>query len=245
MACRPPETWSNPRDVGELAEPLRSRIHTMIIDAPADGLILISGYRTPYMQWTLRNQRCPGRECDRGCRGSPVTAIPYASNHQRRTAADMGGRALRWAHDNAWRYGLSAEVVPSEDWHFEVRGNPSVRIIPYGAPRPPDVPVDPNKGRNWLAFGAGATDPMIYANGGLNNQIAEMQLRLTSFALRNRFPEGHPGQVDGIYGTKSQWAILAFKVWIAGMQRYMGQPEWAINTNVGHDTIAMLRFWTA
>ena len=127
--------------MGELAEPLRSRIWTAIHDAPTGGLVLISGYRDDGRQWDLRHDRCPGRECDPACRGNPVTALPGRSNHGRRKAADMGGRALGWLITNRAAYGLGL-TVRSENWHFEAEGTdsrtgrrigaPTVRIIPYG-----------------------------------------------------------------------------------------------------------------
>lgn len=128
MGCPRPNTpRSNPKDMGQLAEPLRSRLQTMMGDAPGGGLVLVSGFRDPGRQWDLRNARCPGRECDRGCRGKPLTALPGSSNHQRRTAADIGGRNLAWANRNKARYGLKTPVR-GEPWHFEVAGRPAAKI---------------------------------------------------------------------------------------------------------------------
>lgn len=158
MSCPRPDTErSNPKDVGELAEPLRSRIAQAIADAPGKGLVLVSGFRDPGRQWDLRHQRCPGRECDKRCKGYPVTAVPYASKHQTREAADMGGRALDWLIANRERYGL-ALTVSSENWHFEadrrdvrtgrVHNRPTVPIAPYGQagkpqPNPNPAPQPP------------------------------------------------------------------------------------------------------
>lgn len=153
MSCPRPNTpRSDAKSVAELAEPLKSRIWTVIQDAPTKGLVLVSGFRDPGRQWDLRHDRCPGRECDRACKGYPITAVPYASNHQKRTAADMGGRDLNWLIANRARYGLGL-TVRSENWHFEASGtdtrtglkigNPTVRIIPYGdKPKPPEPPKE-------------------------------------------------------------------------------------------------------
>lgn len=123
--------FADPRNVGELAEPLRSRIYTAIADAPADGLALVSGYRTPWQQYLLRAERVGASLAfDRRYPGYPRTAIPYTSKHQQGLAADMGGRELAWLIANERRYGL-ARTVPSERWHFEPHGTPLVRIIPY------------------------------------------------------------------------------------------------------------------
>lgn len=116
--CRPPVSYSDPRDVEELAEPLRSRIRAAIADAPTGGLVLVSGYRTPWMQWLLRHERVPGHECDPAYPASPVTALPGRSRHNTRQAADMGGRELAWLIANRAAYGL-ALTVRSENWHFE------------------------------------------------------------------------------------------------------------------------------
>jgi hypothetical protein len=150
MSCaRPDTTRSDPRDIGELAEPLRSRIHTMVQDAPTQGLVLVSGFRDPGRQWDLRHDRCPGRECDKTCKGFPTTAVPATlvdgewvggSLHQHRRAADMGGRELDWMIEHRAEYGLGL-TVPSENWHFEAEGTdvrtgrripaPTRRIIPW------------------------------------------------------------------------------------------------------------------
>lgn len=157
MSCpRPNTVRSDPKAVGELAEPLRSRIYTAMQDAPTRGLVAVSLYRDPGRQWDLRHQRCRGRECDPACKGYPVTAVPAqlingqwvgGSKHQHRKAADMGGRDLDWLIANRARYGLGL-TVRSEDWHFEAEGTdsrtgrkigaPTVRILPYpGTSRPP------------------------------------------------------------------------------------------------------------
>ena len=152
MACRRPDTpRSDTKSVGELAEPLRSRIATAIGDCP-HGLVLMSGYRDPGRQWDLRHERCPGRECDRSCRGYPVTAVPYASRHQTREAADMGGTGLSWLIARRAAYGLGL-TVRSENWHFEAAGvdtrtgrrigAPPVPIRPYSTGPTTPAPITP------------------------------------------------------------------------------------------------------
>lgn len=193
--ARPNTPRSDPKDIGQLAEPLRSRLATMMADL--GGLVLVSGYRDAGRQWDLRRERCPGRECSRTCKGYPTTALPGASNHQRRTAADIGGRNLAAAGRAARAYGLHLPVR-GENWHFEAAPwQPTKKIRPYG-PTPPMVIVDPNKGRPFKTYVHPATDPGIYAAGGRNDQIAELQLLC-------RLP------VDGIYGPKTVAAVVALK----------------------------------
>jgi hypothetical protein len=243
MACRPPVAYANPRDVGELAEPLRSRIHTLILDAPRHGLILISGRRTPYQQWLLRHARCPGQECDPSCQGVPTTALPGRSKHQTGEAADMGGIDLDWARSQDNFYGVSSDVVPREPWHFEARGTPTVRIIRWGTP---PVPSDPNAGRPWVTIEPGDTDAEIYAKGGRDNEVAETQWRLTDLSARLDKPEMNPGPIDGVYGPRSQEAIEQYKQWVIRWQKSLGVPHWQepVNANVGEKAISVLRFWT-
>jgi hypothetical protein len=126
----------------------------MMNDVPGGGLKLVSGFRDPGRQWDLRHARCPGRECDRGCRGKPLTALPGTSNHQRRTAADIGGRNLAWANRNKSRYGL-ATPVRGEPWHFEVAGRPSAAIRTLGgaAPRGLEDELTEDKLRKGLRKG--------------------------------------------------------------------------------------------
>ena len=97
--------------------------------------MLVSGFRDPGRQWDVRNARYPGRECDRGCRDKPLTALPGRPNHQRRTAADIGGRTLAWATRNKSQYGL-ATPVRGEPWPFESAGRPSVTIRSIGGAAP-------------------------------------------------------------------------------------------------------------
>lgn len=153
MSCPRPDTpRSNPVDLGELANPLRDRLYTMFIDAPDRGLTGVSMYRDPGRQWDLRHDRVPGHECDSAYKGHPTTAVPAqlvngvwvgGSHHQHRTAADIGGRAMRWARENCHRYGLG-QTVRNEDWHYEAEGidvrtgrripAPTVRILRYPGP---------------------------------------------------------------------------------------------------------------
>lgn len=128
---RPNTQRSNPRDVEQLAEPLRTRIRALIADCPHRGeLGLVSGFRDPGRQWDLRAERVgPAKAYVSPPTGKPVTGVPArwngtawvgGSQHQHGRAADLGGteRAERWARDNRERYGL-ALTVPSEDWHYE------------------------------------------------------------------------------------------------------------------------------
>lgn len=240
MACKPPVEYADPRDVGQLAEPLRSRIAQAIKDAPTGGLILVSGKRTDWQQWLLRHDRCPGRECDPGCKGSPTTARPGRSNHRNISAdiaaADMGGRDLDWLIANERKYGL-ARTVPGEKWHFEVVGPATVPITPYGKPSKPP---------KWIPFKAGDSDKSIFRAGGMDNEVSELQLRLSALSESWKNPRLDPGAIDGDYGPKSQAAVKEFKRRVIDLQRLTKQPVWPnTDTVVGEKTIAMLRWWTA
>jgi hypothetical protein len=129
---------ANPKDVGELVEPLRSRIYTAMQDAPGHGLVLVSGHRSPWQQYLLRVGRVGARNAfNRNFPGYPRTAIPYSSQHQKGLAADEGGTALEWLYEHRKEYGL-AKTVSSELWHYEAVGIPTRRIIPY----PGSVPAE-------------------------------------------------------------------------------------------------------
>ena len=172
--ARPNTPRSDPKDMGQLAEPLRSRLATLMADL--GGLVLVSGYRDAGRQWDLRRERCPGRECSRSCKGYPTTALPGSSNHQRRTAADIGGRNLLAAGKAARAYGLHLPVR-GENWHFEAAPwQPTKTIRPFGQPAKPATPADPNAGRPYRTFVAPTTDATIYRAGGRNNQISEAQM---------------------------------------------------------------------
>lgn len=141
-AMRPEDigVFADPKDVGQLAEPLRSRIYTAILDCNAhfgrEALVLVSGRRSPWQQYLLRRERVGAALAfDRRYPGSPRTAIPYTSQHQKGLAADMGGEGLSWLIAHESRYGL-ARTVSGERWHEEAVGNPIARIVPYPGSTP-------------------------------------------------------------------------------------------------------------
>lgn len=234
MSCKPPVDYADPRSVEQLAEPLRSRVAQAIADAPTGGLILVSGRRSPYQQWLLRHERCPGHECDPAYPGHPRTALPGRSHHENRDAthcaADMGGRDMPWFRDHLHDYGLYL-AVPGENWHVEPKGTPTARITPFGE--------HPHKPGQWVPFHAGDTDATIMSRGGLDNEIAEVQIRLMKRKL-------YAGPVDDDYGPDTQAAVQAFKRQIIAMQKATGQVPWPnADSGVGARTIDMLRWWTA
>jgi len=246
MGCRPPEVYWNPRDLALLDEPLRSAMHTGIVRAAEAGhvLYLVSGARSPFQQYMLRGAHgCRGRECDSSCRCHPSTALPAVwngrewvggSKHQRGEAADMGG-AKWFLHEHQRDLGIHFPVS-GEDWHAEWLGNPRWTLLPFGKTQP----ADPNYGRPWKQINDGDTDARIYARGGLNNQIAEMQLRYTAISVAERLPGVDPHGVDGIYGRESQIATNNFKKWL----RSLGLPITSFDSKVGPKTRDYYRFFT-
>lgn len=155
MSCPRPNTErSNPKDWGEIAQPLRDRAWTMAQDY---GLVLVSGYRDPGRQWDLRHDRVPGHECDNAYKGRPVTAVPAqlidgkwvgGSKHQHRQAVDLGGSRLADARKVCESYGL-IDNVPSEAWHYQAGGSPSRPIRSYPGPCYDD-PITPPTPKDWL-----------------------------------------------------------------------------------------------
>jgi hypothetical protein len=189
----PPKEIADPRDVGQLAEPLRSRVAQLIADAPTGGLVLVSGKRTDYQQWQLRHERCPGRECDRRCAGHPTTAVPGRSNHRNLSAtvaaADLGGRELGWANQVKARYGLHTPVR-GEPWHFEPHGTPTIAIRPFGATTGPREVLRP---------------------GERGDDVAGLQRALNTVTGRWPLGDRRPIVVDGVYGGATTARVLEFE----------------------------------
>lgn len=176
MSCPapPPREFCDPHDVGALHEPLRSITAQLIHDAPHKGLALVSGKRTPYMQYLLRLERCGKLWCSSSCKGHPTTALVGHSHHENRDenhcAADLGGRDIPWLHSVASDYGIYFPV-PGENWHIEPHGTPKVHITPYDQWGHPAVPALP-----FIGFKGGATNASIYKQGGHDNQISELSI---------------------------------------------------------------------
>lgn len=158
----PPYSISDPKDWGQLAEPLRSRLLQARSDCHAAHptwvlLGLNSGKRTDWMQYGMRVGRVPrGEEWNPAYHGFPLTAIPGRSNHRNLglvdgryiEAADLyQNQALTWLHQHQADYGIHFPL-PSEYWHAEVHGTPRVHITafkgtPTTTPNVPHVPTPP------------------------------------------------------------------------------------------------------
>lgn len=240
MTCRPVETYADAHSVAALYPTLRDIVHTLQLRAPRP-LVLVSGTRTPFQQWMLRHDRCPGRECDPACKGHPTTALPGKSHHENNgpnhCAADLGGPGLSWVHTVANDYAIHFPV-PGEDWHIEpIPGRkPTVAIIPWAQPKPPKASV-------WVAIFDGNTDASLAAKGGFPHEVTEVQARLAAMAASVKDPSLDPHGADGIHGPNSQRAVNAFKRRVIAMQHAHGLPVWPnADSTVGQRTIDMLRF---
>lgn len=126
-----PPTLIDVPGVGKLSTEFGARWQRMANAAAADGIVLTGwGYRSNQRQFELRGiNGCRGREYDRSCKGSPLTAIPGRSNHEKGAAVDVttGGRAIRttdpefrWLVANAARFQIYN--LPAEPWHWSIDG---------------------------------------------------------------------------------------------------------------------------
>jgi len=147
-----------------------------------------------------------------GFANRPIRGSNTPSNHSWGLAVDinaprnpMGSRLITdmpawmpklWA-DYGFRWGGTYRSRP-DAMHYEFMGTPAdaARYIAQIT-----KPADPNKGRPWRQSAAGANDRAIYAKGGRNDQIAELQI-LVGFTGRD---------VDGFYGPNTVAAVVALK----------------------------------
>lgn len=237
MTCsRPNVARSNPKDWGELAEPLRSRAWTLAQDF---GLVLVSGYRDSGRQWDLRHERCPGRECSTSCKGYPVTARPGASKHEARRAADLGGSRLAEAMRHREAYGL-ALTVPSEGWHVEAdardsrtrrtHNRPTARIRTYGKP---------------------ALQPSIHSvfqRGDSGPGVAFLRAMLTILA-RQRIPKSGKGVGAALppgdsFDAMTAEAVREFQRFVNAMYGLAGSKERVeVDGVVGPVTMKLIEAW--
>lgn len=137
------DVYYDSHDLSVIAEPLRSRIYTMMRDCPSSTYV-VSGRRSPWQQYLLRVGRVGADHAfNSNFKGDPTTALPYRSHHQDGTAIDMGGPGLNWMIAHRHDYGLEL-TVPGENWHFEVEAPSQVRIINYpgGPATPPTLPPE-------------------------------------------------------------------------------------------------------
>lgn len=217
---RPQTVRSDPYDLGQLEAALCDRIYTMFVDAPRRGLTLVSGYRDPGRQWDLRVERVGLKNaCNRAVAAHPATAIPYASKHQTREAADIGGIDLNWAVANHRAYGLW-RAVPSELWHYQLGSwAPTVRILRYPGkrytdssnpstpdPGPAEPPTPPPAPKEWDEMASEAQIEAAAARGA----AAEAR-KLLPFPVK--FTKD-----DKDYGIKKgeNWMICGEGRWLIG-----------------------------
>lgn len=108
---------------------IASQVENLCAAAANDGLNLTGGgWRSSDQQIALREQHgCGGANVyNRACKGSPPTAVPGRSNHEKGLAIDFRNCSSRstacfkWLAANAARFGLFN--LPSEPWHWSVDG---------------------------------------------------------------------------------------------------------------------------
>jgi hypothetical protein len=114
-------TPSTLQKLGQLAEPLKSRIAALLART-GDAVWIVSGFRSNQEQIALRRAHCgttfydiyqrPSSQC------SPPTAIPGRSQHEKGLAVDLGGN-LALAAKEGTALGLD-RPVKGEAWHFQV-----------------------------------------------------------------------------------------------------------------------------
>ncbi len=209
-----PKSW---RDVHPV---LRNKLWTGRIMARKRGLTLElnSGGRSDGQQWDLRRGRCPGRECSRSCKGRPTTAIPGVSRHRNLSeaisAADMMGTGLGYLHTIQRELGIHFPV-PGEAWHAENKGKPTIEIIEW----PNLAPVEPDRNaeRRRIQFKANVTDASVYAGGGRDNQVSELQMLLHALGF-------FPGAPTGNYFAQTVAAVQAYKR-AANWRDSKGRPD--------------------
>lgn len=162
-----------------------------------------------------------------------VTDMPMSMIHAVEAIRTNSGAVV-------WRWG--GRYINNKDaMHFEIvcslsalKSGINWRTVPgYVAPSP--------KPRPWIMVVAGDTNASVYARGGPDNAVFEIQLRLMAMG----YDIGSWG-VDGDYGPATQRAISKFKADMIGLQKYTGQKPWPnTDTIVGINTINGLRWWTA
>lgn len=196
--------YCSPKDWNEVEPTLRDRARTMCEDSPHRSLILISGHRTPQMQFDLRRQRVPhGHEFDRRYTGHPVTALPYQSKHQGNYpnmryawAVDLGGGDLTWADGVCHEYGLGM-TVRSEDWHFECEGSPRRPIRSHGGG----------------GGGGGSSAPIVPTAVKPGQHGSKVKLLQNYLNMWLNAIHAHQIGADGNYGPETAACVLLFKQW--------------------------------
>lgn len=123
-----------------------------------------------------------------------ITDMPPAMRADIKAIRTRNGRQV---------FGWGGDYRSSKDaMHYEVVCTPAdlaTGIDPATVPgAKPPVVVEPNAGRKFRSYAAGATDDMIFASGGRNDQVAELQLLC-------RLPVTH------VYDSASVRAVVELK----------------------------------
>ncbi len=136
-----------------------------------------------------------------------------------------------------WGWGGDYRMV-KDAMHWEIVCSPAdlaTGIDPATVPGP-STPAksSPNSGRRWIGFRASSTDAGIYAAGGRDNEVSELQMLLgfTGRQVDGRYDRGGP--------TERRWLA-----WQAEQhQRFPLDPRWSPadrNSAVTSSKIAALR----
>jgi hypothetical protein len=147
--------------------------------------------------------------------GGNLAAYPGTSNHGWGRSVDIGPEGREWVKANGPAFGFHA-TVPSESWHFDYLGSPSITLTPAEAKAQRPTPAILKKDVNQMYVIRDASSKAVYTVGPqqvrYNETAASASAAIKVFGPRVELTKAETEQVFQALGVPTRYAGEGFRL---------------------------------